>query len=456
MQPTPAGPATDTPQNTLLRSIAAAPDPSRRSAELRQALQAAGGPLLQRLPDRPDHYLVSFVMLDRPARPALRSALLPGLEASAALHPLVGIDDCWWLEVEVPADVCTSYQFQDTVVPFPAIDGPPTDSAAWTDYLRELYRAGLADPMNPHRWFPAAFDPDRDGGPADPPPQKWESVLSMPAVPEFRWHRTPPARGRVQHRRTAADGPFAPRDLTVWTPPSAGSDATGLPVVLLLDGEEFAGESFDAVSIFDNLAASGQVRDFIGVLMHNATATSRTSEYPCNQQFADHVADQVLPPLRSEFGIGERPADVVVGGFSYGGLAADWLALTRPDTFGAALSLSASLWWGKRPTGAAPDDLSVGRDDRPEWLTRNCPAAADHGTPGPRFWIEVGTLEADPIPFADGSSQLTANRAFVNSLQQHGYQVLDYREVSGGHDYLHWRRILPDGLIALLSADSSA
>jgi hypothetical protein len=74
------------------------------------------------------------------------------------------------------------------------------------------------------------------------------------------------------------------------------------------------------------------------------------------------------------------------------------------------------------------------------WLTRQF--AAMRRLPL-RFYLDVGRFEGGPV-----FSLLRENRYLRDVLVARGYPVT-YSEFTGGHDYLHWRSTLPDGLIAL-------
>jgi enterochelin esterase family protein len=304
------------------------------------------------------------------------------------------------------------------------------DADAIAAYVRAVYETGFADPLNPARCYPtAALMSLGAGGPA-PPPEKWQSVLTLPAAPPYPWHDEPPRRGRVEHRVVASRRLGNSRTVTLWQPPGAAAER--LPLVVLLDGESFL-LGMDAPRIFDNLVAGGHVRPFAAVLVHNATPSSRVSEYPCHQGFPDFLADELLPKL------GLAPGDAVVGGYSLGGLAACWAAYARPDVFGSVLALSASLWWG--PEG------------EPEWLTRRLATAELTQL---RFWIEVGSLEHAPLAETDGLTMLAVARRLRDTVRASGHVLAGYRERPGGHDFVNWRRGLPEGLAALLGAGRAA
>ena len=458
-------------RNAALRRFAdrVGSDSHGARAELIAEVAAARGPLIE--PAGSGYVTVTFVLvgpvdaLSPGDRPAVRCSLFPGLEPSSPMNLIPGTDDVWWAEVVAPDDISTPYQFQTRTVPLPvAADRPLLDPRVLTQFMAELEEVGFGDPANPssyvQAWDEGAVDSDgsADARPSVPPvatvggaTRGRDSELTLPGAAPYPWHDAVARRGQIVRTRVASSLLRNSRTIEIWVPP--GSERTecyaSLPVVLLLDGEGLRGERMRVDLIFDNLLARGAVPPFLGVLIHNAGPMTRMREFPCNAAFATFVADELLAMLRSRYRITGDPTQVVIGGYSYGGLAADWIGLTRPDAVGAVLSMSASLWWGKRPDNAAADDESVGRDDRPEWLTRTMPPASLARRPA-RFWIDVGRLESAPLPQADGMTQVAANRNFRDRLRQHGYPIVGYREQPGGHDLLNWRRTLPDGLIALL------
>ncbi|HET8592004.1 MAG TPA: alpha/beta hydrolase-fold protein [Nakamurella sp.] len=452
---------TDSIADSTLRRFAdrVAADPEGARADLLAALHAAKGPLLEAEP--PGRVRVTFVAVGPTEPPAVRCALFDGLEPSVPMAQVAGTTDVWWADVVAADDVSVGYQLQRHRVPMPsADDGPVHDPEVMQRLVAEMQRAGYADPFNPDSYpfeEPAEIAVREQRMPVtlveevlESGATPWESALTLPGAAPYPWHDPAAPAGTLRHRRLSSAVLGNTRTVAVWTPPGArAAPDAPTPVVVLLDGEAMHGRRARVERIFANLIASGATAPFVGVLVHNASEMSRMQEYPCRPEFATFLADELLPELRAELPITQDPAGVVIGGFSYGGLAADFAALTRPDAFGAALSMSASLWWGIRPPTADPSDDTQGRDDAPEWLTRQLgPAPANAA----RFWLDVGLLEDTPIPFADGVSQLSANRAFRDALLRNGYRVVGYREQPGGHDLFNWRRTLPDGLIALLGA----
>jgi enterochelin esterase family protein len=125
----------------------------------------------------------------------------------------------------------------------------------------------------------------------------------------------------------------------------------------------------------------------------------------------------------------------VLCGDSLGGLISAYAALRRPDVFGKVLSQSGSFQF-KNQNDA---------DRRPEWLIRQFATLPKSNV---FFHLDVGQMEDRPEG-NDGTTLLASNRHLRDVLKARGYGV-HYVEVYSDHDPVHWRRTLPDALIATL------
>ncbi len=219
------------------------------------------------------------------------------------------------------------------------------------------------------------------------------------------------------------------RQLTLYTPPGYDPEGQRYPLLVLFDEDHYA-RDVPTPTILDNLIAAGRIRPTLAVIVGNVDASSRGRELPCNEAFADMLAHELLPWLQQRYALSEEPADRVLSGSSYGGLASGCIAYRYPERFGKVLSLSGSFWWG-------PDE------QQPQWLVRQF--AAGERLPLV-FFLSSGLLEE---PEADGI--LGSNRSLRAALQGKGYP-LHYREFPGGHDYAAWSLELAEGLQALLPA----
>jgi iron(III)-enterobactin esterase len=95
----------------------------------------------------------------------------------------------------------------------------------------------------------------------------------------------------------------------------------------------------------------------------------------------------------------------VIGGSSFGGLAAAFTGLSLPDVFGGVLSQSGAFQWRR-------DD-----DAEPAWLPRNLSTVASASI-GTLFSMRVGILEAFDVRIINESvSLLDGNRMMRDALR---------------------------------------
>ena len=231
------------------------------------------------------------------------------------------------------------------------------------------------------------------------------------------------------------------RKVTVYTP--AGYDGkTASNLLVVFDGVTYGGGQPDQVgvptpTILDNLIAEKKIGPTIAVLVW--TMGKRNRDLTGSKPFADFVAEELVPWMRSHYNISPGPGSVVLAGSSLGGFAATDCAFHYPEAIGNVLSQSGAYWITK------------------DWQSVKPPYPRDTGLmiealkSSPRlpirFYLEVGRFDL-------GAALLGSNRELRDVLQAKGYEV-DYREFDGGHDYAAWRGSLADGLISLLGQKGS-
>jgi enterochelin esterase-like enzyme len=226
------------------------------------------------------------------------------------------------------------------------------------------------------------------------------------------------------------------RIFTIYTPP--GYDPAGEPYGLLImfDGELYRDPKLMAGPIvLDNLIAKQQIRPLVAVFLNTQNAT-RTRDLANSPNFADFVAEELVPWVRQNYHVSTDPRRTILGGLSLGGLMSAYCAFRHPEVIGNVLSQSGSFWvWEGWPkVEAKPVEVETG------WLTRRF--ATTQQLPL-RFYLEVGRLEE----YFDAMQSLE-NRRFRDVLEAKGYPVT-YREVNSDHSPLNWRSTFPEGLIAL-------
>lgn len=416
--PTPPRPPKDPPprlaESPAISALARALEAGEPGALERFWARVAetGTPLVEPAPD-PAERIVTFLWRDRHgAGPGTAAVVLmankltdPSVWRESNLERLPGTD-VWHRSFLLRADWRATYHLAPDDGMGAGADGRSVEAGPPRRWDRVAPFA-CPDPLNPRRF--AA----RRGGPPtsvaelpDAPPQDWPAP--RPGVPA----------GRVDRHRVHSPGLGNERDVWVYTPAGAASGAR-LPVLVLLDGEDWRGR-LGAPTTLDNLIAAGRIPPVVAVMPDALDVPTRWRELTCNPEFGAFLLDTLVPWAAARYPA--RDGCVTVAGQSIGGLTALHLAITRPDRVAAAVVQSASLWWSA--------------DGEPHWLARTCGR-----TPGPRARIslQVGLEEW---------TLLEDHRRLRRALEAAGHEVA-YHEYNGGHDAYCWRGGLADGLIAL-------
>ncbi len=406
------------PRITELRQRVEAGDTDAVDAFWRR-LAREGAPLLEALHGDEEHLLLTLVWrADAPVRnvvvvPGLESTWNPGLNQ---LERLPGTD-LWHRTWRVRADLHTTYCFSPDEPLRPLHELEPGEEAR---YLQERMKVWRTDALNPRQFSPH---------PSLPP----MSVIELPEAPGRQWLERPPdiPRGRLDEGMFRAPGSEHERGFWLYQSPEGPAEEASA-LLVLCDG---AGHlELGVTDVLDTLVAHRRIPPLACLLLRHS---DRNVELTCNDAFVEELVTGLLPCVRDELRLPEDPSRTVVGGWSYGGLAAAFAGLRHPEVFGNVLSQSGSFWWA--PEGA----------EEPEWLTSEL-ARAPRGNV--RFHLNVGLLESGPSP-RNSPSQLVANRHLRDVLRARGYDV-SYRELNGGHDYIGWPGGLAAGLISLLGREA--
>lgn len=289
------------------------------------------------------------------------------------------------------------------------------------------------DPLNQHT-FTFAADETLEGD-----SEITFSVLELPEAPPQAYHELRPGvpKGEIEMfhlRSTILDNE---RRVWVYTPPGYTRQGAAYGLLVLLDGLAYI-DLVPTPIILENLLAKGKIPPLVCVLIDSLPHEVRSRELPCYQPFVDFLTKELLPWVRYGYHVTSDPAHIIIGGSSYGGLAATFAGLRAPETFGNVLSQSGSFWW--KPEG----------DAEHEWLARQFVASP---TLPLRFYLDVGLYERGSTP-DDGPSQVVVNRHMRDVLRAKEYEV-HYAEFQGGHDYICWRGTIVDGLLALVGKNQS-
>jgi enterochelin esterase family protein len=283
------------------------------------------------------------------------------------------------------------------------------------------------DPLNPRRT------------PDDPTyPFPTLSVLDMPGAPDEQWAlRRPVRRGLIQERTVTSALLKNDRPIRIYTPPAYDPTAGPYPLLVLLDGAAYVSNWFiNAPATLDNLINDGRIRPVIVVF----DGGNRGNGPAMRGIYGEALVKELMPMLRASYPISPSPADTVIGGFSAGGTTAVGIALLHSDVFGNVLSQSGAFR-GRLPGAEEPNSTAQAYLAAPRKPIR--------------FYLDAGLYDNVPganLPVHDlvlDETTLMGNRHLRDVLRAKGYDVT-YREVGGGHEWVHWRAMLADGLLTLL------
>jgi enterochelin esterase family protein len=340
-------------------------------------------------------------------------------ESSIKWLTRLGGTDLWYRTERLPNDSRFVYSFH--------VNGPvrwPMDTPAWLAILKD--NPFRRDPLNLHD--------------AEPPPQG--SVAELPAAPAQSWAQRQPGAptGTLVERKLSTDlllaaglGTTKERKVLIYTPPNYDPNGAAYDLLILFDGNGFHGPDLPVPVILDNLKAQGKIPSLVAVLV--CQSKDRDKELSCSEPFAEFMAKELIPWVRSNYRVSTEPHRSIVGGFSLGGLMAAYCGFRHPEVFGNVLSLSGSFWYPGYELGSV-----VPLDVEPGSLTRQILAEPRRTV---RFYLAAGRFENSP-----GFSLLGENRRLRDVLQAKEYSI-QYREFNGGHDRLGWRGPFVEGLMTL-------
>jgi enterochelin esterase-like enzyme len=380
--------------------------------EFWQEMEAATTPLIEPIPDDPNHvWLTPLWRGDAETKNVLLvGGLVPGDPLKDALAQL-STTDVWFRTYRTRTDLRASYRFSPND---PLIIVAMDDRKA----VRALQKNYRRDPLNPNRYRAA-------------------SLIELSEAPSQDWIEENPeaTKGEVKvEKNFRSEILNNSRSLSVYLPPGYDPDATPYPMLLAFDRLAYS-SLVPTHRILNHLIHAGRIPPVVAVLVGNS-AGARNDELTCNEMFARFLATELMPWVRKNYNVSTNPEQNVIGGSSFGGLAASHFAFLHPEMFGNVISQSGSYWW-------SPDTNTnfLAHGVEGEWLTRQF---AEAETKPIRFFQEVGLNEGG------APSMVIVNRHFRDVLLAKGYEIVRYDEFTGGHEYLNWRGSLAEALIALM------
>ncbi len=374
-----------------------------------EAIHKNGAPLIEPAAGANGFSLVTFLWQGNDqTRNVVIFDGVAGFDAKDRMLHLDGTD-VWYKSYRVRNDARFAYNLS------------PNDSLQSINEVKgdEAMRNRLAmlkiDPLNPHR-CPTTFG--AYGAES--------SYVELPDAPPLVWN-LPVKEGRKGEVTVTAIHSESLKDekkIWVYTPAGFRKSGDRYPLLVVFDGDR---NVLWIPKILDVLIAQGRIPPVIAVMTDESVPSERRNELPCNPQFADFLAKELVPWARRNYYATTQAERTLVAGSSFGGLASVFAGVKHPEVFGNVISLSGSFWW--KPDG----------DKESEWLTKLV-----HATPKLplRFYLEVGLMESY-------SMQIETNRRMRDALAAKGYPV-GYSEYDGGHSFLNWSGGLANGLEYLI------
>ncbi|WP_173405365.1 esterase family protein [Rhodopirellula sp. SWK7] len=381
-------------------------------SELWSEIKSRGTPLIETSNVKPslaeDEALVTFLW-----RGAKRNVRIFG--APSGDHDelkRLGDSDIWYHSYRVPNTARINYRLAPDVPEFP---GTPTQRR------RAILATAQRDPLNP------LHEPDE-------PVDDYEgfSIVELPDAPKEVWSTEYPShpKGTIETHRLTSDILGNTRDIHVYRSAGYEPNDPERALVVTFDGDQYRDEVRGPV-ILDNLVAAGKIPPTAAIMISNPSQKSRSTELPCNDDFARFIGEELMPWAKTQHVTASRERTVVAGA-SFGGLCSVFVGLKHPELFGNVFSQSGSLWW-------APGGFETKGETESQWLTRQYVSAPSQPV---RYYLQAGTFEKP-------SEILQCTKHLRDVLQARGYDVT-YGEFVGGHGYFYWRHSFADGIMHLL------
>ena len=371
-------------------------------AELVEKSSNCGFPLIEKDSLYDDYIFVTFIYVDSTHQHEIEFEVFGIYDehrfGDRKLHRLDSTD-IYHRSYMIPNDLCLSYRYI------------LTDRAAGSKRI-------VTDPFNTNR-IPAGAVED----------YSW-SALDLRADEEEWYSKRYESDSKLETLEITSRLLNNTRNIYVYLPPGYDNGCKGYPVIYLFDSFIYLNR-IEVPNVLDNLIWENKIEPMVAVFIDNPTSTSRDYELPMNPVFRDFVVTELLPKIKSKYSITNRPEETIIGGMSYGGLAAAYIAFECDSVFGKVLSQSGGFW--RDPEGK----LKYADNDRTDFLINRF---AKEDKRNIKLFLDWG-LQEDMV--------LGANRKFVRILDRLDYDF-KFIEFNGWHDWSNSRKIFPIGLQYLI------
>jgi len=190
------------------------------------------------------------------------------------------------------------------------------------------------------------------------------------------------------------------------------------PVIFLTDGQNYISRG-RMPRIMNKLISAGKIEPVVAVFVDprdpdNLKSNRRNSEFLCNRDYLRFYVEELIPEIEANYSVQADRAGRTIMGLSFGATNAACFGLLGYETFSGIAMQS--------PANHPIDNL--------------LPAYEEMPTLPIKVFLSTGR--------PDDNTQ--ANRHFRRILQDKGY-VMEYIEVTQGHDWDNWRPLLDNVLL---------
>lgn len=260
-------------------------------------------------------------------------------------------------------------------------------------------------------------------------PEEKGSYVIMPKAQEDIWSKEikDVPKGNLEEYKFESKNLEDKRKIRVFTPYGYNKHGKPYGFMVLNDGDDYI-RLLSAIETLNNLIAFKKIPPIVAIFIDSTE--NRGKELKCNDSFCKVVAKEIVPWVRQNYNITEKPEEAIICGLSLGGLTAAYLGLKYPDVFRNVLSQSGYFCYEPEDYSSIDGDCWIGT----KFKEKNKLSL--------KFYLDMGVLETK-YKIIDPNINLT------DILMDKGYNV-DLQWFNGGHDYLYWGETLANGLTSLI------
>ncbi|MEP1140498.1 MAG: alpha/beta hydrolase-fold protein [Balneola sp.] len=207
------------------------------------------------------------------------------------------------------------------------------------DYKVTIDESWILDPVNPHYQL-SGFGPNSELRMPD-----WKSEPFLERIPEA------PKGSLTDNILIKSSHLDYEVQYQIYTPVGY-ENLNNLPVIYILDGQEYSDEKLGAsVIMLDNLIHLKKIKPVVAVFVdprdpENPDSNRRSEEFGTNEYYNDFFTKELMPRIESEYKISTKKKDTALLGTSLGGLNTTYLGFMNPEVFGK-LAIQAPAYWYK-------------------------------------------------------------------------------------------------------------